>query len=92
MSDFEGRVGLPESNFPTRKRTSCRCKFPAPRRPCLFFDERHLVPPSGFVPVVLLAPVAGLHELADEWLSVLTGKGARAGVDDRGDGRRGGQH
>ena len=44
------------------------------------FDEENLVSPSGLVPVMRLAQDAGLHELADRWLSVPTDKGAHAGL------------
>jgi hypothetical protein len=44
------------------------------------FDEPNLVSSAGLVPVVALARSAGLHELADEWLSVPTDKGANAGL------------
>ncbi len=44
------------------------------------FDEPNLVSVAGLVPVMTLARDAGLHELADEWLSVPTDKGANAGL------------
>ena len=44
------------------------------------FDEPNLVSSAGLVPVLALARSAGLHELADEWLSVPTDKGANAGL------------
>lgn len=44
------------------------------------FDEGNLVSPAGLVPVMRLAQDAGLHALADEWLSVPTDKGANAGL------------
>lgn len=44
------------------------------------FDEENLVSPTGLVPVMRLADDAGLHSLADEWLSVPTDKGANAGL------------
>lgn len=44
------------------------------------FDEKNLVSPTGLVPVMRLAQDAGLHSLADEWLSVPTDKGANAGL------------
>lgn len=44
------------------------------------FDEENLVSPTGLVPVMRLAEDAGLHSLADEWLSVPTDKGANAGL------------
>ncbi|NVM96989.1 IS1380 family transposase, partial [Arthrobacter sp. AETb3-4] len=34
------------------------------------FDEENLVSPTGLVPVMRLAENAGLHALADEWLSI----------------------
>lgn len=42
------------------------------------FDESNLVSVAGLVPVVALAQEAGLGALADEHLSVPTGKGANA--------------
>lgn len=44
------------------------------------FDEENLVSPTGLVPVMRLGQDAGLHELADQWLSVPTDKGANAGL------------
>jgi hypothetical protein len=44
------------------------------------FDEPNLVSAVGLVPVMGLARRAGLRELADEWLSVPTDKGANAGL------------
>jgi hypothetical protein len=44
------------------------------------FDEPNLVSAAGLVPVMGLALAAGLGDLADEWLSVPTGKGANAGL------------
>jgi hypothetical protein len=44
------------------------------------FDEPNLVSVSGLVPLMRLAESAGLRELADEWLSVPTDKGANAGL------------
>lgn len=44
------------------------------------FDEENLVSPAGLVPVMRLAEDAGLHALADEWLSIPTDKGANAGL------------
>lgn len=44
------------------------------------FDEPNLVSSAGLVPVMSLARRAGLGELADEWLSVPTDKGANAGL------------
>jgi len=44
------------------------------------FDEPNLVSTAGLVPVMGLARRAGLRELADEWLSVPTDKGANAGL------------
>lgn len=44
------------------------------------FDEPNLVSAAGLVPVMRLAKDAGLHGLADEWLSVPTDKGANAGL------------
>jgi len=44
------------------------------------FDEPNLVSAAGLLPVMVLAHDAGLHELADEWLSVPTDKGANAGL------------
>ena len=44
------------------------------------FDEPNLVSAAGLVPVMGLARRAGLGELAQEWLSVPTDKGANAGL------------
>ena len=44
------------------------------------FDEPNLVSAAGLVPVMGLAFAAGLGDLADEWLSVPTDKGANAGL------------
>jgi len=44
------------------------------------FDEPNLVSAAGLVPVMALAQEAGLRDLADEWLSVPTDKGANAGL------------
>jgi hypothetical protein len=44
------------------------------------FDEPNLVSCAGLVPVLGLARSAGLHELAEEHLSVPTDKGANAGL------------
>ncbi|GAC1385118.1 MAG: IS1380-like element IS1677 family transposase [Pseudarthrobacter sp.] len=44
------------------------------------FDEPNLVSAAGLLPVMTLARDAGLHKLADDWLSVPTDKGANAGL------------
>jgi hypothetical protein len=44
------------------------------------FDEPNLVSAAGLLPVMTLARDAGLQELADEWLTVPTDKGANAGL------------
>ena len=44
------------------------------------FDDPNLVSSAGLVPVMTLAQNAGLRNLADEWLSVPTDKGANAGL------------
>jgi Transposase DDE domain group 1 len=44
------------------------------------FDESNLVSAAGLVPVMALARECGLQDLADEWLSVPTDKGANAGL------------
>src|SRR3954453_18141277 len=44
------------------------------------FDEPNLVSAAGLVPAMALAQEAGLRDLADEWLSVPTDKGANAGL------------
>ena len=44
------------------------------------FDEPNLVSAAGLVPVMGLALEAGLRDLADDWLSVPTDKGANAGL------------
>src|SRR3954471_3396445 len=44
------------------------------------FDEPNLVSAAGLVPLMALAGKAALRELAGEWLSVPTDKGAHAGL------------
>jgi hypothetical protein len=44
------------------------------------FDEPNLVSVAGLVPVMGLAQRAGLRELADEWLTVPSDKGANPGL------------
>jgi len=44
------------------------------------FDEPNLVASAGLLPVMTLARDAGLHELAQDWLTVPTDKGANAGL------------
>ena len=44
------------------------------------FDEPNLVSCAGLVPVLALARSAGLHELAQQHLSVPTDRGANAGL------------
>lgn len=44
------------------------------------FDDPNLVSSAGLVPVLALARSAGLHELAQQHLSVPTDKGANAGL------------
>lgn len=44
------------------------------------FDEPNLVSAAGLLPAMALARDSGLHELADQWLSVPTDKGANAGL------------
>ncbi|RNL60019.1 IS1380 family transposase [Arthrobacter oryzae] len=44
------------------------------------FDEPNLVSAAGLLPVMTLARDAGLQELADQWLSVPTDKGANPGL------------
>lgn len=44
------------------------------------FDEPNLVAAAGLVPVMGVARAAGLGDLADDWLSVPTDKGANAGL------------
>jgi hypothetical protein len=44
------------------------------------FDEPDLVASAGLLPVMVLARDAGLHELADQRLSVPTDKGANPGL------------
>jgi hypothetical protein len=44
------------------------------------FDDPNLIGSAGLVPVMKLAADMGLHQLADEHLSVPTDKGARAGL------------
>jgi hypothetical protein len=43
------------------------------------FDEPNLMSAAGLVPVLRLARSAGLHQLADQQLSVPSDKGANAG-------------
>src|SRR5215207_1967393 len=44
------------------------------------FDDPNLVSSAGLVPVLALARSAGLHELAQQHLSVPSDKGANAGL------------
>ncbi|GAA3329137.1 hypothetical protein J2S64_001025 [Paeniglutamicibacter sulfureus] len=44
------------------------------------FDESNLVSTAGLLPAMVLARDSGLHELAGQWLSVPTDKGANAGL------------
>src|SRR3712207_3633408 len=44
------------------------------------FDDPNLVSAAGLVPVLALADRAGLHELAEEHLTVPTDKGANSGL------------
>ena len=44
------------------------------------FDDPNLMSAAGLVPLMALARAAGLRELADEWLSVPTDRGAHAGL------------
>ena len=44
------------------------------------FDEPNLLSAAGLVPVVALADRVGLQELADQFLTVPTDKGANAGL------------
>jgi hypothetical protein len=44
------------------------------------FDDPNLVSSAGLVPIVALARSAGLQELAEQYLSVPTDKGANAGL------------
>lgn len=44
------------------------------------FDEENLVSSTGLVPVMRLAEDAGLHSLADQWITIPTDKGANAGL------------
>jgi hypothetical protein len=44
------------------------------------FDEGNLVSAAGLLPVMRLAEAAGLRDLADEWLTVPTDKGANPGL------------
>ncbi|QWT23588.1 IS1380 family transposase [Subtercola sp. PAMC28395] len=44
------------------------------------FDDPNLVSSVGLLPVMRLAENAGLRDLADQWLSVPTDKGANAGL------------
>ncbi len=51
-----------------------------PRATTAVFDDPNLVSSAGLVPVLALARSAGLHELAQQHLSVPTDKGANAGL------------
>ena len=51
-----------------------------PRAMSAVFDDPNLVSSAGLVPVLALARSAGLHELAQQHLSVPTDKGANAGL------------
>lgn len=51
-----------------------------PRATSAVFDDPNLVSSAGLVPVVALARVAGLGELAQQHLTVPTDKGANAGL------------
>jgi hypothetical protein len=51
-----------------------------PRTTSAVFDDPNLVSSAGLVPVLALARSAGLHELAQQHLSVPTDKGANAGL------------
>ncbi|MFI6682029.1 IS1380 family transposase [Kribbella sp. NPDC050470] len=51
-----------------------------PRAVRATFDDPNLVSSAGLVPGMALAESARLRELADEWLSVPTDKGANAGL------------
>ena len=44
------------------------------------FDDPNLVSSAGLIPVVALARSSGLHELAQQHLTVPTDKGANAGL------------
>jgi hypothetical protein len=51
-----------------------------PRATSAVFDDPNLVSSAGLVPVLALARSAGLHDLAQQHLSVPTDKGANAGL------------
>src|SRR5687768_7043995 len=51
-----------------------------PRATSAVFDDPNLVSSAGLVPVLALARSAGLHDLAEQHLSVPTDKGANAGL------------
>jgi hypothetical protein len=51
-----------------------------PRATSAVFDDPNLVSSAGLVPVLALARSAGLHELAQQHLSVPSDKGANAGL------------
>ena len=44
------------------------------------FDDPNLVSTAGLVPIVRLAEKAGLRDLADQWVTVPTDKGANTGL------------
>jgi hypothetical protein len=51
-----------------------------PRATSAVFDDPNLVSSAGLVPVLAIARSAGLHELAEQHLTVPTDKGANAGL------------
>ncbi|MEC5193548.1 MULTISPECIES: IS1380 family transposase [unclassified Arthrobacter] len=54
--------------------------FHKPSAVSVSFDEPNLVSVAGLLPVMTLARDGGLQELADEWLTVPTDKGANPGL------------
>uniref|UniRef100_UPI000566BF1D IS1380 family transposase n=1 Tax=Arthrobacter sp. H14 TaxID=1312959 RepID=UPI000566BF1D len=54
--------------------------FHSPGSMSVSFDDENLVSTAGLVPAMGLAQDAGLQDLAAEWLSVPTDKGANAGL------------
>ena len=76
-----GDLGLATvPNTSTRKGTSGMRLSHTLGRTSVAFDDPNLVSAGGLVPVLALAEAAGLRDLADEYLSVPTDKGANAGL------------
>lgn len=74
LGDWELRL----PNTSTRKGTSGMRLSHTLARTSVAFDDPNLVSADGLVPVLALAESAGLRDLADEHLTILTDKGANA--------------